>query len=156
MSYINFQVATGPTGPSGPTGPTGATGANAVLPSGLVILLDAQETETTGNANASLIKSFVVPANSYSSIIVESEVGFRSNANLNGQCVFQLLYDAVIVRGANIEFDATGAGDQHAAGYTLKFSDVYTSGGTVSIRVQTVGAINGIWTVESFRVYGVI
>lgn len=154
-----IQGPTGDTGPQGLTGPTGAvgaTGADAVLPAGLLILLDAQETETTGTINTSLIKSFVVPVNTYSAIMVESEVGFRSNANLPSNCVFELLYDAVIVRDARIEFDATGNGDQHAAGYTLKFTDAYASGGTVSIRVFTVGAINGTWTVESFRVYGII
>ena len=122
--------------------------------SGTLILLDAQETQTTGTANQTGIFTYTVASNTYSRIMVESEVGFRSNANANGLTTFVLEYGGVTKRDALIEFDATGAGDQHAAGYTLKYSEAFTGGGVV--RINTTGVANGTWTVESFRVYGII
>ena len=98
------------------------TSTSSNLPSGIMILLSNDEVEVTGSPNNNSIKSYVVPSNNYSQIMVESEVGFLSNANLSGTCNFQILYNDVVVRQAQIEFDATGAGDQHAAGYTLKYS----------------------------------
>jgi hypothetical protein len=122
--------------------------------SGTLILLNTQETEITGVANSTGIFTYTVAVNTYSRIMVESEVGFRSTANLNGLTTFELQYGGVTKRNALIEFDATGAGDQHAAGYTLKYSEAFTAGGVV--RINTTGVANGTWTVESFRVYGII
>lgn len=145
--------AEGTQGIQGATGSTGATGSGATLPSGLLILINNQETQTIGNTNNSSIRFNVVDPNLYAQIMVESEVGFRSDANLNGTATFEILYGATVVRNALMEFDATGTGDQHSAGYTLKHCQSFTAGGTVSIRTTSV--VNGVWTVESFRVYGI-
>jgi len=147
---------------TGPTVFTNGLTANTIsattyqnLPiSGALILLSTQETQITGTANSTGIFSYTVASNTYSRIMVESEVGWRGNANLNTNVTFELQYGGVTKRDALIEFDATGAGDQFAAGYTLKYSESFTGGGVV--RINTTGVLQGTWTVESFRVYGII
>lgn len=149
-----IQGVTGPQGLTGSQGPTGSTGAAASLPSGTIILLDAQETEVTGTTTTTIVKTYTVPANTYTFIMAESECGFISAANASGNVRFELLYGGVIKRNAAIEFDATGAGDQHAAGFTLKYTEAFTGGGVIRVDAQNVA--NGTWAVESLRVYGVI
>jgi hypothetical protein len=122
--------------------------------SGTIVLIDTDETETTGTGNNGAIKTYTLGSNTYSRIMIESECGFRSNANTNGIVTFNIEINNVVVRNALIEFDATGAGDQHAAGYTLKYSQPLTAGGTIDI--STTSVANGTWTVESLRIYGVI
>lgn len=132
---------------------SGLTNVSAVVPAGTTMLISTDEVETTGTINNASIKSFTVPVNTYSRIMVESEVGFQSVANTSGTATFNLDYGGVVKRTVLIRFDATGAGDTHSAGYTLKYSEAFTGGGLV--KITTTGVANGTWAIESFRVYGV-
>jgi pyruvate/2-oxoglutarate dehydrogenase complex dihydrolipoamide acyltransferase (E2) component len=67
---------------------------------------------------------------------------------------FNILVGVVNKRSKNIRFDATGAGDVHEAGRSIKYSEAITAGGTITI--TTTGTVGGTWTVDSLRVYGVI
>jgi hypothetical protein len=134
------------------TGLTGLT-TTASPPAGTMILLSAAENILTGTTNTT-VRSYVLAANTYSSIVIETEVGFRSNANTNGIVTFNIVVGGVVKRTHNIEFDATGAGDQFESGRTLKFSEPITAGATISI--TTTGIANGTYEVDSLRVYGIV
>jgi hypothetical protein len=144
----------GTSGTSGTSGTRGTSGTSGLSPaSGAVILINTQETAQTGTTNTTAF-SYVLAANSYSRIIIESECGFLGNANVTATVTFNILVGAVNKRSRNIRFDATGAGDVHEAGRTLKYSESITGGATITI--TTTGTSNGTWTVDSLRVYGVI
>ena len=134
------------------TGLTGLT-TTASPPAGTVILLSADETVVSGITNTT-VKSYTLAANSYSSILIETECGFRSNANSNGIVTFNIIVGGVTKRSHNLEFDATGTGDQFEAGRSLKYSEPITGGATIEI--TTTGRANGTWEVDSLRVYGIV
>jgi hypothetical protein len=124
------------------------------LPAGTLVLINTDEIESIGTTTTTAVKTYTVPANTYTRIMAESECGWRSNANSNSNVRFEIRYDLTIVRNAVIEFDATGNADQHAAGYTLKYSEPFTGGGQIFI--DAVNVANGTWTIESLRIYGII
>jgi hypothetical protein len=134
------------------TGLTGLT-TTASPPAGTMILLSTNETTQTGTTNTT-VKSYTLASNSYSSILIETECGFRSNANANGIVTFNIVVGGVTKRSHNIEFDATGAGDQFESGRSLKYSEAITGGATIT--VTTTGTANGTWEIDSLRVYGMI
>lgn len=134
-------------------GLTGLT-TTASAPTGTVILLSASENIVSGTANNASVKTYTLAANTYSSILIETEVGFRSNANANGIVTFNIVVGGVTKRTHNIEFDATGTGDQFESGRSLKYSEAITAGATITI--TTTGVANGTWEVDSLRVYGIV
>jgi hypothetical protein len=133
-------------------GLTGLT-TTASPPAGTVILINADETIVTNTINATA-KTYTLASNTYSRILIETEVGFRSNANTNGIVTFNVVVGGVVKRTHNIEFDATGAGDQFESGRSLKYSEAITAGATIT--VTTTGTANGTWEVDSLRVFGII
>jgi hypothetical protein len=133
-------------------GLTGLT-TTASPPAGTTILLSADETIVTNTINTTA-KTYVLAANTYSRILIETECGFRSNANTNGIVTFNIIVGGVTKRTHQIEFDATGTGDQFESGRTLKFSEPITAGATIT--VTTTAVANGTWEVDSLRVYGII
>jgi hypothetical protein len=134
------------------TGLTGLT-TTASPPAGTMILIDANETTQSGTTNTT-VKSYTLAANTYSSILIETECGFRSNINTNGIVTFNIVVGGVTKRTHSLEFDATGAGDQFESGRSLKYSEAITGGATIT--VTTTGTANGTWEVDSLRVYGMI
>jgi hypothetical protein len=133
------------------TGLTGLTTTSSP-PAGTVILINANETGQTGTTNTT-VKSYTLASNSYTSILIEAEVGFRSNANTNGIVTFNLVVGGVTKRSHQIEFDATGTGDQFESGRSLKYSEAITAGATITL--TTTGTANGTWESDSLRVYGI-
>jgi hypothetical protein len=131
---------------------TGLT-TTASPPAGTMVLIDASENIVSGTTNTTA-KTYTLASNTYSSILIETEVGFRSNANTNGIVTFNIIVGGVTKRSHNIEFDATGAGDQFESGRPLKYSEAITAGATITI--TTTGTANGTWEVDSLRVYGIV
>ena len=134
------------------TGLTGLT-TTASAPAGTLILINADETGVTGTTNTT-VKTYTLASNSYTNILIETEVGFRSNANTNGIVTFNLVVGGVTKRTQQLEFDATGTGDQFEGGRVLKYSEAITAGATITI--TTTGTANGTWEVDSLRVYGIV
>jgi hypothetical protein len=133
-------------------GLTGLT-TTASPPAGTTILISASENIVSGTTNTTA-KTYTLASNTYSSILIETEVGFRSNANTNGIVTFNIVVGGVTKRTHNIEFDATGTGDQFESGRTLKYSAAIPAGATIT--VTTTGTANGTWEVDSLRVYGIV
>jgi hypothetical protein len=131
---------------------TGLT-TTASPPAGTMVLINASENIVSGTTNTTA-KTYTLASNTYSSIVIETEVGFRSNANTNGIVTFNIVVGGVTKRSHNIEFDATGAGDQFESGRSLKYSEAITAGATITI--TTTGTANGTWEVDSLRVYGIV
>jgi hypothetical protein len=134
---------------------TAVTGAKAIItnmPSGTVISLYRDEVEDTGTT-ATTVKTYTLPSNTYSRIIIESECGFRGFANANSNVTFNIVVGGVTKRTHTDEGDATGATDQQEKGRTLKYSEAITGGATIEITTTTV--LNGTWEVDALRVYGV-
>ena len=132
------------------------TGAKAIItnmPSGTVISLYRDEVEDTGTTNTT-VKTYTLPSNTYSRIIIESECGFRGNVNVNSNATFNIVVGGVTKRTHTDEGDATGGGDQQEKGRTLKYSEAITTGATIEI--TTTAVANGTWSVDSLRVYGVL
>ena len=135
---------------------TQVTGVKSIItnmPAGTVISLYEDQVEDTGTNNTT-VKSYTLAANSYSTIIIETETEFRNNANTNGIVTFNIVVGGVNKRAHNIEADATGAGDQMTMSRILKYSEAITSGATIEI--TTSGVTGGTWTIDSLRVYGVL
>jgi hypothetical protein len=131
---------------------TGLT-TTASPPAGTMVLINASENIVSGTTNTTA-KTYTLASNTYSSIVIETEVSFRSNANTNGIVTFNIVVGGVTKRSHNIEFDATGAGDQFESGRPLKYSEAITAGATITI--TTTGTANGTWEVDSLRVYGIV
>jgi hypothetical protein len=151
--FTNASISGSFTGSFSGSG-AGITGTRATItnmPAGTVELIYADEIQSTGTANATA-KSYVLASNTYSRVIYETECRFRNNVNTNGIVTFNILVGAVNKRSHQIEADAVAA-VQFDQGRVLKFSEVNTAGGTVT--VTTSGFANGTWTVDSLRVYGV-
>lgn len=153
--FINASLSGSFTGSFQGNG-TNVTGAKATItnmPSGTVILIYHDETESTGT-NDTTVKTYTLAANTYSRIIIETEVGFENTAATDGIVTFNLVVGGVTKRTHQIEGDNTGAGDQQDKGRVLKYSEAITAGAVIDI--TTTAIANGTWKVDSLRVYGVI
>ena len=151
--YTNMIASGSFTGSFSGSG-AGITGARSIIsnmPSGTVELIYADEIQSTGTGNATA-KTYSLAANTYSRVIYETECRFRGNVNSAGTATFNILVGATNKRAQQIEIDAV-AGVQFDMGRVLKFSEVNTAGGTVTVTAS--GVANGSWTVDSLRVYGV-
>lgn len=148
---------------------TSGTVPEARLPQGTVILLSVDETdsaETTASTTETTLKTYSLPANSYSEIIVEVEVQGRINSDAVLRSTFTWRFkEGVTTRKTfiwKLTSDAGGtAGDPNSQrqSATLKtsFAGGQSSATTLSITGQmgTNNANIGMLA-HSFRVYGVI
>jgi len=124
--------------------------------SGTMILLYADEVDATGIGSQLSVKSYTVPANTYSLIMVEAEVSFRGAANADNELSYRLMNGTTINREFRLKQDATGTGDTWILGGSLKFSEPFTSGGLLDVDVIVINGVNFSWTVHSFRVFGIV
>lgn len=124
--------------------------------SGTLILLFNHEPDQTGTGNADPVtnKTYTVAANTYSKIMVEGEIEFENTANTAGNATFNIVFGGVTKRNTTLSSDPTGTGDIVQGGGAIKYAEAFTGGGVVKITTTTVA--NGTWTVQGFRVYGVI
>ena len=135
------------------TNVTGATAIITNMPAGTVLLIYADEVGDSGTT-ATTVKTYTLPANSYSRIIIESGCGFRGNAASNSNANFNIVVGGVTKRTKTIEGDNTGGGDQQEKAALLKYSEAITAGATIEITTTTVAL--GTWEVDALRVYGVL
>jgi len=126
------------------------------VPPGTMVLLYADEVDSTGNGSQFSVKSYTVPANSYSLIMTEAEVSFNGAANADNELSYRLMKGTTINREFRLKQDATGTGDTWILGGSLKFSESMTAGGAVDIDVIGVNGAVYTWTVHSFRVFGIV
>jgi len=120
---------------------------------GTLILLSADETQATGTGNATH-KTYVLPSNTYSRIIIESECEFQQNVNLNASCNFVIYVGSTSKRVVECFASATGAGDFMRDGISVKYSEAITAGATITLRTENTLACS--YQVNSFRIYGVV
>ncbi len=139
------------------------------LPAGTVILLSANETdssETTTSTTETTLMTYNLPANSYSKIIVEAEVQGRINSDAILRSTFTWrFYEGVTTQKTfiwKLTSDAGGtAGDPNSQrqSATLKASFAGGQGSTTTLSITgqmgTSNANIGMLA-HSFRVYGVI
>lgn len=121
--------------------------------SGTNILILADESDVSGSTN-STVKTYVLAANTYSRIIIESECEFQSGANVLSTCDFAIYVNGTQKRVVENLNSATGAGDFVRSGIAIKYSEAITAGATITLRTQNVS--NASWNVCSLRVYGII
>jgi hypothetical protein len=121
--------------------------------SGTVVLLSADETQATGTGNATH-KTYVLPLNTYSRIIIESECEFQQNVNINAACDFTIYVGVTSKRVVECRASATGAGDFMRDGISVKYSEAIPSGATITLRTENTLACS--YQVNSFRIYGVV
>ena len=124
--------------------------------SGTLILLFHHEPDQTGTSNANPVtnKTYTVAANTYSKIMAEAELEFENNANAAGNATFNIVYGSVTKRSVTLSSDPTGTGDIVQGGGAIKYAEAFTAGGVV--KITTTSVANGTWTLQGFRVYGVI
>ncbi len=122
--------------------------------SGYMKLLYNDETDATGvNAQAS-VKTYAVPANSYSPVMVEAEVAYDVTSAAFGEFRFDLIYATVTKESLSLKQGGDVANTYKVAG-VVKYSEAMPAGGTVQLdTVKIVTAANN-WYVKSFRVYGI-
>lgn len=139
----------------GPQGEPGSSGSGSTeLPSGLVILLYADEADYNATVSTTA-KSYTIPANSYSKIMIESEISFQGTGNNDEWVDFEIVLDGTSARLIPLKQDQTGRDDDWKLAGSLKYTTPYPDGGLASIKV-TVRLGTGNWYVHSLRVYGVI
>jgi len=143
------------TAPNASVDATGASGAvMKALNKNVIVLESVSETDVTGTTTNATAKTYALPANSYTRVIVEAEISLVGVAATDNEVKYDLkidgtnIDDTVSLRQAN-----TGAGDQFKLAGCLKASKVQQGAVTITISVTAVlGA--GTWTVRSLRVYG--
>ena len=139
----------------GPQGEPGSSGSGSTeLPSGLVIFLYADEADYNATVSTTA-KSYTIPANSYSKIMIESEISFQGTGNNDEWVDFEIVLDGTSARLIPLKQDQTGRDDDWKLAGSLKYTTPYPDGGLASIKV-TVRLGTGNWYVHSLRVYGVI
>jgi hypothetical protein len=123
--------------------------------SGIIALINTDETDSSGTTTSTAVKSYAVPANTYSRIMVEAEIGLDHLGNSDSEWNFILVYGGVNKETIPLRFEGSHAGDANKLSGVIKYSEAFAAGGTVQINVSAVTAA-GTWYVRSFRVYGVI
>lgn len=121
---------------------------------GIVKLLSADETDVTGTGNNATAKSYTLPANVFSKILVESEVALEGVANADNEVTFEIKFGATSKESLSLRQSATGSGDYTKLAGVVKYSEAWAGGGNVTIAVTVVTG-TGTWKVKSLRVYGV-
>ena len=139
----------------GPQGPAGTGGGEVTLPSGLQILLYADEIDENGTVTVLNVKDYSLASNDYSRILIESEVSFQCTGDNEEWVDFIIYVDGTPVRTIPLKQDSTGREDEWKLAGPLKYSGTYTSGANISIAAKVVMG-TGNWYVHSLRVYGII
>lgn len=122
---------------------------------GAMILLSNSEADVTGVATTASVKTFVVPANIYSQIMVEAEVGLDQSGSNNADWTADLQYAGVTKATSNLKLRGNNAAQEHRTIGVVKYSEAMPAGGTVRINITAISAV-GTWRVNSLRVYGII
>jgi phosphoheptose isomerase len=124
--------------------------------SGVVVLLNADEEEVTGTTSGSNVKTYTVDGNSFSRVIVESEIGIEEAGANTVDVSFALKYDGVTVSTTTLRAQGNQAADSHKISGNIKYSQSFPAGGDVSV-CPVVNTVSGtwFWIVKSMRVYGV-
>jgi len=125
-------------------------------PSGTVILLSADESETAGGATEQS-KTYALSANTYSRILVEFDWEIASAANT--MCEWTLAIEipqATVIHDSNIRSDATGTGDIFKQAGSYKGSAVRQAAATLRVRMTPVTAGSATARILSMRVYGIL
>lgn len=122
-------------------------------PSGTLVLVNANEVNSNGGT-AFTVKSYTMPENTYSRILIESECEFYSGTNILSTCDFAIYVGGVVKRIVENVNSATGAGDYVRTGIAIKYSEAIPSGALIELRTQNVS--NATFVVNSLRIYGVI
>jgi hypothetical protein len=142
---------------------TSGTVPNARLPTGTVILLYADEVdtaETTTSTAETTLKNYSLPANSYSTIIVEAEVQARNDRNQAASPTFTWRFETTAATKKTFTWKVLStatAGVSNRQSATIKTSFVQTGATTLSITGQMGTSNSAIGMLaHSFRVYGVI
>ena len=125
----------------------------STIQSGTVVLINADETDVSNTTN-STVKSYVLAANTYSRIVIESECEFQSGTNILSTCDFAIYVGATQKRVVENLNSPTGLGDFVRSGIAIKYSEAITAGATITLRTQNVS--NATWNVCSLRIYGII
>jgi hypothetical protein len=121
---------------------------------GIVVLINADETDVSGTATNASAKSYALGVNTYGRIIVEAEIGLVGAANEADQVTFEIFYGDTSKKSVSLQQAATGTGDLFQLSGVIKYSESFQAGGTIKIAV-TVNAGLGTWYVKSLRIYGV-
>lgn len=125
------------------------------LPSGSMLLIYANESNTSGTSSSSGERSYSLSANTYSYIVVEAEVSLVHSGGNDSDFLFDLKFGAVTKETTSLRAKGINAGDAHDFVGVLKYSEAFTAGGNISLDVNVITA-NGTWYVKGFRIYGVI
>jgi hypothetical protein len=126
-----------------------------IIPTGTLVLLLNNEADVTGTVTTASVKSFVVPANIYSQIMVEVEIGLDQSGNNNAEWTYDVQYVGVTKATSNLKLRGNNVAQEHKILGVIKYSEAMTAGGTVQVNVTAV-TVNGTWRILSFRVYGII
>lgn len=130
-------------------GGAGGGGANSIE------LINADETDVSGTTSNGAAKTYSLPANAFSRIVIEAEVALTGRANKEDKATFTIEIDDVVKESVSLKQDATGQGDFWQLGTQLKWSGQEQAAATIDIAVTAdLGA--GTWEIKSLRVYGVI
>ncbi|MEN6353202.1 MAG: hypothetical protein ABFD02_07090, partial [Bacteroidales bacterium] len=125
------------------------------LPAGTMVLLYADENETSGTSSSNNVVSFNVLPNTYSKIMVEADITLTQNGATDANWSFEAFYDGTSKKAIPLRAKGNNANDSHRIGAVLKYSEAFTSGGPISIDV-TASSAAGTWYIRGFRIYGVI
>jgi hypothetical protein len=120
------------------------------LPTGTVLLIYWDENDFGDQWSSSSAKTTMLPANTYSRIIIESEVSLRTTNHDEADWLFDLEVDGDIEESIRLVLNREGA-----ISGSIKTSLVQNSAVPVTI-VVTQNVRRGTWTVKSLRIYGVI
>jgi len=128
----------------------------AALASGLgtPILLSDDDTETTGAITNASVKSFALPINTYTEILIEAEVGwdYLSGAGGTGDLQWDILVGGLSQRTMNMK---TGSTSGFTFTFPLRVIVVQKAASTLAISV-TVNGGTVTWRVRSLRVWGIL
>ena len=122
---------------------------------GMVVLINADETEVTGAASNGAVKTYSLAVNTYAKIIIEAEVALDAGVHKENEVQFNIEIGDVVKRSLNLRASDTGPNDNIKIGGALKYSQQQKTAATIDIAVDVISN-TGTWRVKSLRVYGVV
>jgi hypothetical protein len=122
---------------------------------GCLAMLSNSESNITGTVTTANVKSYTVPANLYSQIMVEVEIGLDQSGNTDAEWIFDIQYAGVSKASSSLRQRGNNASDSHKTVGIIKYSELMPAGGVIRINITSVSA-NGTWRLNSLRIYGVI
>jgi hypothetical protein len=125
-------------------------------PSGTVVLLSTDESETAGGSTEQT-KTYALAANTYSRILVEFDWEMIGAANTMYEWTLAVeIPQATVIHDANLRSDATGTGDIFKQAGLSRGSAVKQTSGTLRVRMTPVTAGGATARILSMRVYGIL